>query len=196
MASGGAGAQPLHVQADGLLGVDDSFRGEGRVVTPGEVGEATAKSSSARKSVHVGVMDHGDLEPGPGGIYPRGEVADIGQIGERVGETQPQALRITIASPSPSSRKADGFGTRIQAGHHVDRVFRDDAGPLAGVHGREVLVALRSGSMWAIGRVLPVGSCGQPLNRKASRSWPVRVAGTRARWRRELTSSLRNTLRR
>ena len=29
----GAGAQPLDIQADGLPGVDDGFRGEGGVVT-------------------------------------------------------------------------------------------------------------------------------------------------------------------
>jgi hypothetical protein len=54
------------------------------------------------------VVHDGDLEPRPTWDHGMAEVADVGEIFSSSGETRPPALRITIASPSSSSRKADG----------------------------------------------------------------------------------------
>jgi len=65
----GAGAQQFDIRADGLLGVDDGFRGERGVVTADEVGEAAAEILLGEEvGAALGVVDDGDLEPGAAGV--------------------------------------------------------------------------------------------------------------------------------
>jgi hypothetical protein len=152
----GAGTQQLHVQRDGLLGVDDGFRGQRRVITTDEVGEsATEIRVGEEVRTAIGVVDDGDLEPGAPGVHCLGQVADVGEIGKHVRGDAAACVADHHRIPEPEFEERRRVGAWVQAGDHVHRVFRNDAGALAGGRGREVLVALQERIDVSHGQVLP-----------------------------------------